>query len=131
MAVGDIKSSQLPTPVANSPKDLLPLDLWSNHIFPFVGDHQYRFVGGVCQLFQQGYTSQYPEKLTTYDASISSYKLALICFNEVPNSEIPRLTSLCYYCSDWYKTLCNDAMHKKDLDLLKWARSIGCSWNES
>ena len=29
----------------------LPLDVWNNQIFPFVGDHQYRFVGGTCKTF--------------------------------------------------------------------------------
>jgi hypothetical protein len=29
----------------------MPLDFWSNHVFPFVGSQQYRFVGGVCGTF--------------------------------------------------------------------------------
>jgi hypothetical protein len=41
----------------------IPLDLLANHIFPFVGSHQYRFVGAVCQNFQTTYLDVFPKKL--------------------------------------------------------------------
>jgi hypothetical protein len=42
--------------------DELPFVLLSKHIFAFVGNHQYRFVGGVCQSFEKAYSFQFPEK---------------------------------------------------------------------
>jgi hypothetical protein len=47
-----------------------PFVLLSKHIFPFVGNHQYRFVGGVCQSFEKAYSSQFPEKATRFNCRL-------------------------------------------------------------
>jgi hypothetical protein len=64
----------------------VPLDIWSLSIFPFVGSHQYRFVGGVCRGFQQAYRQLYPEKVTKFN--VSSYDLGKICFDEIPDRRL-------------------------------------------
>jgi hypothetical protein len=44
----------------------LPLDVLANHIFSFVGDYQYRFVGGVSRHFENAYRQTFPMKTTQY-----------------------------------------------------------------
>jgi hypothetical protein len=60
----------------------VPFDLLTNQIFAFVGDHQYRFMGGVCRSFEAAYSVQFPSKLTCY--IMSSIKHAKICYEDAP-----------------------------------------------
>jgi hypothetical protein len=46
-----------------------PEDPIGNHILSFVGDGQYRFVGGVCKRFKDAYSSKFPEETTRRNIS--------------------------------------------------------------
>jgi hypothetical protein len=105
----------------------LPLDLLANHIFPFVGGDQYRFVGSVCQSFEKAYGTSFPMKTTSYN--LSTLKHAKICFEEAPLKDRPLLKRLARKQS-WYYYVRYDSTNDEDLALLEWARSNGCSWNE-
>ena len=128
----------------------IPLDVWSQHIFPFVGSHQYRFVGGVNKSFEEAYCKAFPEKTTKL--YVSSLEHGKICFNEVPSSMV---CTLQYFARKhtWYKTLyhdavqsaaekghlellqwdegvCHGAAEKDHLELLQWALLNGCPWDK-
>jgi hypothetical protein len=90
----------------------MPLDFWSNHVFPFVGNFQYRFVGGVCRTFQQAYTKLFPEKITAYN--LSSFETWKICYDEVPKLETGKVKRLSWADCIWYKTVCDDAVTNRD-----------------
>jgi hypothetical protein len=93
--------------------DSLPADVFVNHILPFVGNSQYRFVAGVCKTFQTAYTSLYQKK-TSY-CYVSSKEQAQICLNESPMSK--------------RRNLCELAALHGNLVVLKYLRSMGCSWD--
>jgi hypothetical protein len=104
----------------------VPLDVWINRIFPFVGPQQYCFVGGACKLFQQMYSATFPEKTTVYN--VTSIQHAMVCFNDIPKSK--QLKFVNYECiwATWYKKLCYEAIRTRDLKVLKLALKIGCPW---
>jgi hypothetical protein len=75
-----IKMNDDNDPVSLTGVNEVPFELFADHIFPFVGRGQYRFVGGVCQRFKKAYIRAFPKKTTKYN--VSSIRLAQICFDE-------------------------------------------------
>jgi hypothetical protein len=67
----------------------LPLDVLANHIFSFVGDYQYRFVGGVSRHFENAYRQTFPMKTTQY--RMNTIQHAKLCWSEVPKNDRPLL----------------------------------------
>jgi hypothetical protein len=62
-------------------QDLLSSQDLLLQILPFVGDHQYRFIGAVNHAFQDAYLSLFPDCKKTY-YNVSSIKLAEFCWND-------------------------------------------------
>ena len=102
----------------------LPLDLLSDQIFAFVGNHQYRFVGGVSKSFAKAYAAKFPEKRTNYN--LSSIKLANISYEEAPSEDKPSLKRRSMNQPWYYYVHCQDIC---DLELLLWAKlTLGCPY---
>lgn len=102
----------------------LPFDLLANHIFSFVGDKQYRFVGGVCKTFEEAYRTKYPERTTKYN--VSSIQHAKFCFDEAYYKPQVR-----YLARDqpWYYYVRCENLSDADIELLSWTKStFGCLW---
>ena len=55
-------------------------DLLRN-IFSFVGEYQYRFVGGVNRTFQKSYLTLYPNKNSHFNAS--TVEISKYCWNDI------------------------------------------------
>jgi hypothetical protein len=140
---------ELPTSLETAPPSLeiqsfdsLPADVLVNHILPFVGNNQYRFVAGVCKTFQTSYVSLYQKK-TSY-CYVSSKEQAQICLNECPMFKRRNLCELAALhgnlvvlqylrsmgCS-WDWRTCANAAENGHLDVLIWARANHCRWGWS
>jgi hypothetical protein len=102
-----------------------PEDPIGNHILSFVGDGEYRFVGGVCKSFKEAYSSKFPDKTMCYN--MSTMKLAKFCWEEAPEDEKHLLRCLVQE-QTWYYIVHLDDLNGEDWELLKWAKStFGCS----
>jgi hypothetical protein len=122
--------------------DSLPAEVFVNHILPFVGNNQYRFVAGVCKTFQKAYTLLYQKKTSYY--YVSSKEQAQIFLNECPMSKRQNLCELAALhgnlavlkylrlmrCS-WDWRTCANAAENGHLDVLIWARANHCRWGWS
>jgi hypothetical protein len=95
----------------------LPSEIIANNIFPFVGSNQYRFVGGVCQIFEKTYRTSFSAETTI---NVTSVEHAKICLDEI-SFPMKRTLQDC---------LCTIAARNDNLALLKWARTKACPWKE-
>jgi hypothetical protein len=122
--------------------DHLNIDIWTDKIFPFVGDYQFRFVAGVHPTFYQAYSITFPKKQTYYNLSTLDH--AKLCYEEIHNQY--RQSMLCAYAAKhgllnvlqylrgigcpWNVWTCTYAAEKGHFKILQWAHTKGCPWNE-
>jgi hypothetical protein len=92
----------------------IPSELFIRHILPFVGHRQYRFVAAVNRNFHTAYVTVFPKKLTC--VNVSTIEHAKICFDENKRKHYHQ------------RMLCRTAARKGNLTVLKYLRSIQCSW---
>lgn len=125
--------------------ETFPTDILENNIFPFVGMNQYRFVGGVCRVFEKAYRTLFSVQTAI---NVSSVEHAKICFDELPLSmKLSLQDSLCasaarngnlvvlkwarYSECPWDAKVCSLAANNGDLEMLQWANANGCPWDET
>jgi hypothetical protein len=107
-------------------KEDFPLELLATGILPFVGNDQYRFLGGVSHQFEEAYSTTFPTKTTRYN--MTTMKLAKFCWNEAPTEDKPMLPELTK-SQTWYRTVSWDDLDDEDWAMLPWIRStFGCIW---
>jgi hypothetical protein len=120
----------------------IPSELFIRHILPFVGRHQYRFVAAVNRNFHTAYVTAFPKKVTR--VNVSTIEHAKICFAEKKgNYHHPcilcrmaaregNLSVLKYlrsiHCS-WYRDTCANAAKNGHLDVIQWCHSNGFPWD--
>jgi hypothetical protein len=122
--------------------DRLSEDFLREHVFPFVGDHQYRFVAAVSSDFRRIYLDTFPSKTTLYDA-LSTVAQADLCYDEgsykvrggwciaaAKNGRLPVLQFLHGRGSPLNQQLCAVAASGGHLAVLKWLHVNGCPWDE-
>jgi hypothetical protein len=120
----------------------IPSELFIQHILPFVGDHQYRFVAAVNRNFHTAYVTAFPKKVT--HNNVSTIEHAKICFDEWKRpyhhpsilcciaAREGNLTVLNYLRSiqcPWGYWTCASAAENGHLDVIKWCRQNGCPWD--
>jgi hypothetical protein len=93
----------------------IPSELFIQYILPFVGRRQFRFVAAVNHNFHTAYTTVFPEKVTCFNTS--SVEHAKICSNEIMGNYLLE------------QNLCCTAAKDGNLNVLKYLRSIQCSWD--
>jgi hypothetical protein len=114
-----------PTPVTTT----FEVDSFEQHIFSFVGDHQYRFIAGVNCNFRDIYKILYPKSTTTY-LNASTLELTMFCYGELCEdmkkyfSMSTRKRELFYY-DDKKKCLALSATHHNNVDALQYLKSNG------
>jgi hypothetical protein len=92
----------------------IPSELFIQHILPFVGRHQYRFVAAVNRNFHTAYVTAFPKKVTCFN--VSTIEHAKICFLEIHRP---------YH----HFILWSLAAREGNLTLLKYLHSISCKWD--
>jgi hypothetical protein len=93
----------------------IPSEVFIQYILPFVGRHQYRFVAAVNRNFHTAYVTAFPKKMTRFN--LSTMEHAKICSNEIKGK---------YHLQC---ILCSIAARDGNLAVLKYLRSIQCSWD--
>jgi hypothetical protein len=89
------------------------------HILPYVGADQFRFVAGVNRTFYSAYTSMYDHhKHRTSYQYINTMELFQFCYAEMKNEENAQ------------RLLFKHATQQGNLDVFQYLREIGCSWDE-
>jgi hypothetical protein len=104
----------------------LPVDVLANHVIPFVGVGQYRFVAVASRRLREAYCLRFPTKKTFYN--MSTMKTSKICWDEASLKDQQLLQRLAKV-QRWYYHVVLDDLNDEDWDLLRWTKSIfGCSW---
>jgi hypothetical protein len=65
----------------NKPMKDFDSTLLSQHIFPYVGDYQFRYIAGVDKTFYKAYTSVFPTRETYYNVDTLDH--AKLCFKDI------------------------------------------------
>jgi hypothetical protein len=122
----------------------IPSELFIQHILPFVGRRQYRFVATVNHNFHTAYVTAFSEKVTCFN--VPTIEHAKICFDEWKgNYCYPRilcciaarkgnLTVLKLFRSihlPWDRSTCAAAAENGHLDVIKWCHENGWPWDEN
>jgi hypothetical protein len=94
----------------------LSIEILKEHILPYVGKDQFRFVGGVNRTFCSAYTAVYSHR-TKYQY-IKTLKLFQFCFADMPN----KTKEQCW--------LFQRAAQLANLEILQYLQSVGCSCDE-
>jgi hypothetical protein len=120
----------------------IPSELFIQYILPFVGRHQYRFVAAVNHNFHNFYVTVFPKKWTHYN--VSTIEHAKICYDDIMDhsslqnilcctvARDGNLTVLKYLRSiqcSWDIITCASAATNGHLDVIKWCRENGCPWD--
>ena len=97
----------------------------AEHIFAFVGIHQYRFVGGACKRLEQADAKIYPEKVTYYN--LTSMQHAKISYEEAHPKDRDSLKRRAMDQPWYYYVRSQDIQN--ETELLLWAKStLGCPY---
>jgi hypothetical protein len=120
----------------------IPSALFIQHILPFVGQHQYRFVATVNHNFHTAYLSMFPKKVTRLN--VSTMEHAKICFDEwkiryrqpsilcciaAREGNLSVLQYLRAIQCSWDARTCANAAKNGHLDVIQWCRENGCPWD--
>jgi hypothetical protein len=110
----------------------LPPDILSYNILSFVGENQYRFVGGVNHLFRNAYVAVFPKKVTSYN--VLTIQHAKICYNDIVTYPFKQTSlvksSLLRRGPNRQETLCKLAAQQGNLAVLQYLRSVHCQWDD-
>jgi hypothetical protein len=127
----------------------LNIEILTEHIIPYVGVDQFRFVAGVNHTFYSAYTSVYNDlKHRTSYKFINTMELFKFCYLEMrDNVKEQRLLFQCAVKQGSHNVLqflheigcswnvdvstCAQAALFGHLNVLQWARANGCPWDEN
>jgi hypothetical protein len=121
--------------------DMIPKEIWRNHILPFIGPGVYRYVAGISRQFKEMYTELYPSQETHIISSVAQAELAC---RESPDSvaighiavrggTAEALQFLHTQGYGWSISTCAVAAKYGHLHLLQWLREKeqSCPWDKS